>query len=498
MYQSQNVIKGLLMRRNLVLILSAALIPAILKAGPLEFTSNEIHGLVNFVETVSGHPHRSPSLKEFFAKSKYNTPETGKKLDEFRQLESDIDQTIEFPGYPVDRHVGINVSQLFLIRSAYSKSLKDFQERTVGLVPMSLQSRYFRLLSYFLPIYRDLVWGPTHKKLAHHILVMKELGKKTAVSDMFNRAKTFYRSDWPEQAEFRLTMVPIPGNKGSARSESLLAFESISVLVDNEDHAQKFSVIFHELCHSLFESQPKEFQKTFEQFFTGSKSRYARYAYHLMNEGLATALGNGWAYKRATGKMNEGSWYDHRYIDQYSKALYPIVEKYVKNSKPIDEAFVAQAIEIFAKTFPESLQDLGNLFTHVSLLSDESVMPARSAAQLMHDSFSVWSMRSRSIRDKEKIFDDLGKETSTLVIMVSPKRPELLEGLPPALLEVLADPKEVFDGRDKIVTGATVNGDVFIVLSAHTEEGIENALRLLKEKGKIEPKLSIIPLQGPT
>lgn len=485
------------MRHVFLLMLAIVAIPNFLYASDaLEFNKSEIHGLVNFVETISGNPHRSKSLKEYFEKSKHNTPEVNKKIDEFRDLVSDLDQTVQFPGYPDDRHMGINISQLFLIRSAYSKNLRDFQERTVGLVPMSLQARYLKSLEYFLPIYRALIWEPTSKKLDNHIAKMKQLGKTAKVSEMFDKAKTFYRSEWPTGAKFRLTMVPIPGAKGSAKSESLVAFESISVLVDSKEHEQKFSVIFHELCHSLFESQSKEFQKKFEESFRHADSPYARYAYHLMNEGLATALGNGWAYKRATGKMNPGSWYNHRYVEEYAKALYPTVEKYIDATKPIDDGFIKEAIEIFARTFPEAPRDLENLLTHVFLSADERVIPVKAASRLLHDKFNVWSMESYSLANPEKIKEGLSKGTNTAVVMISPTQHNLLEHLPKTFLETMGNPKDLFaDGKDKIVTGTTKGGDVFVIVASTTRESIESALTLLKSKSKIEPSLNVIPIE---
>ena len=198
----------------IILGLCAALSIDGLGSTRIEFTANEMHGLVGFMETISGHPHRSESLKAYFEGSRFNTPDAQKRIEEFRELYSDLDQTIEFPGYPRERHAGIGVAQLYLVRSAYSKDLKDFQERTVGLVPIAVQASYFKLLTYFSSIYRDLVWNPSRKKLGIHRRQLEAIGQKAGLADMFRKAKAFYRSDWPEGAPFRMALYPVPVKKG--------------------------------------------------------------------------------------------------------------------------------------------------------------------------------------------------------------------------------------------------------------------------------------------
>ena len=64
-------------------------------------------------------------------------------------------------------------------------------------------------------------------------------------------------------------------------------------------------MVFHEICHSLYEAQPPAFQHEFERYFTESSSPHARLAYQQVNEALATALGNGWAYARAGGGQDD-------------------------------------------------------------------------------------------------------------------------------------------------------------------------------------------------
>jgi hypothetical protein len=63
-----------------------------------------------------------------------------------------------------------------------------------------------------------------------------------------------------------------------------------------------------------------------------------------MNEVLATALGNGYVYEQLDGKIDDGDWYNRKYISLMAKQIYPLVTEYI-NEKKIDRSFIDNYIK---------------------------------------------------------------------------------------------------------------------------------------------------------
>ncbi|RYF31747.1 MAG: hypothetical protein EOO38_31440 [Cytophagaceae bacterium] len=123
-------------------------------------------------------------------------------------------------------------------------------------------------------------------------------------------------------------------------------------------------VILHEMCHVLYDEQPAEIQHEIQKWFDENPSSFAPAAYTFFDEAMATALGNGYAYKELKGQMDSTEWYNNPYINGFAKALYPVAEQYLNSGKPIDKAFIDAAIAIFEKTFPDSLTDYMRYIRH--------------------------------------------------------------------------------------------------------------------------------------
>ena len=70
------------------------------------------------------------------------------------------------------------------------------------------------------------------------------------------------------------------------------------------------------------------------------------------------------------GELDPNPWYDNEYINGFGKALYPIVEEYIAANKQIDKEFVDRAIDIFGKTFPNSITDYAVLINKVAIYND--------------------------------------------------------------------------------------------------------------------------------
>lgn len=383
----------------------------------VRFEVNRIHGLYVFVETISDFPHRSQTLKKVFDQSAYaKDPGTLEGIRKFKSLEPSLSQGYSYPGLST-RENGISVEGLLVTRSASATDIDDFSNRIKGLLPTLEHAVLVEVLKKIEPIYNELIWEKTSEKLSAYVESIRKVGKTSDLQAMFSKALKFYGGVWPEGLPFQVTFYPIPGAEGHSSAESLGSFESVGVLVDDPNKEQTFGILFHELCHSVYESQSLDFQKELRAWFLKENHRFGRLAYGYLNEALATALGNGWAVKRATGVLDSGSWYAHKKINGFAKAIYDRVEVYVDAGRRIDQEFVSDAIESFASRFPRAIYSYDANFERVVLFTGGTVDRSFLKHSLRRF-FRVASISDHSPIDDPQSLEALSSRDQTVVVLV--------------------------------------------------------------------------------
>lgn len=70
----------------------------------ITFQTNKIHCLFNFIDAISGSNYGSYALKDYFDKSKFNTPENQQLLEKYTQL--DLFNGLSYSEFPASRKMG--------------------------------------------------------------------------------------------------------------------------------------------------------------------------------------------------------------------------------------------------------------------------------------------------------------------------------------------------------------------------------------------------------
>src|SRR5262249_51519638 len=160
---------------------------------------------------------------------------------------------------------------------------------------------------------------------------------------------------WDNSVPFNFVFYPLPNSQGYRATAFANDVES-PIPTNLKDYNLLLALMFHEIFHILYDDEVLTLQKDIRQWRDSNSSRSSRYAFTLLNESLATALGNGgYVYGKLNGKVNEGNWYGIKYISDMAKKIYPIVKEYVENQQPIDQAFIDNFIKIFDDNFSEWL-----------------------------------------------------------------------------------------------------------------------------------------------
>jgi hypothetical protein len=465
---------------------AAASSPAAGSAVRVEYRTSRMFGLLLFASTIADFPNRPGALKDVFLKSSFNTEENRKLIDEFRELHNSLRTNVAFDGFPSSRPHGTTLEQLFAWRALDARDLAELHRTTQGLLPLSRQERYFEILSALERIYDPLIWLPAQDKLEEYRARLESKALDWRVGNLFEQAARFYGAAWPDSLPFTIALYPIPASRGQTSAESAGSLEMVAVLLGEHDLPGRFAVMFHEMCHSLYESEPVAFQTQFESYFTEIKSPYAGLAYALINEALATAIGNGWAYAAAAGHPDNSSWYDDPTIDGFARALFPTVQTYLTTGRTLDRAFVQNSVEIFQQEFPDARNRFEFLFREIILLADGQTIPVADLNHALRARFGISSIFGSSPIDGEESQRDLREHTATVVAAVGADQVEQLGGLKTMFPSLAPRLKELAESSDDAILACTVEGRAVVVMKLRGRDRITAAVGELKRRGQFD------------
>lgn len=331
------------------------------------YVTNETLCLLHFVHTAAGGEHTSQTYRAFIEEATRGDEAFAKTIDDY--LNVDLSMNYRRPNLPRRRYRSRSVMDMFWMQSAVAASLADLSQRTVGLLPAAEHGRLFEVLAEAQPYYRRLVWEPQRGNAIRTERFLNAYAQRVGL--LFAQVSDFYGTPWPAEIPFVTALVPLPIASGVATAVPKANTLVCSYLAENDqEYKATLGVSVHEMCHSIYDEQPAALQTEIDNWFLLSQNPQATHAYSYFNEGLATAIGNGWAYEKLNGKLDTNDWYADEFIDGYARALYPLVKAYLTEHQQIDRAFVEAAIEAFAKTFPDANRDFAVLVSSVGLYAD--------------------------------------------------------------------------------------------------------------------------------
>jgi hypothetical protein len=457
----------------------------------LKFQIHKVSALYNFVETVSGVDHRSRSIKELFEKSKFNNEETKALIEEFNSAAKEMDRGVHFKDFPESRRMGQSTSAFFILQSAYAKDLKDFSSRTVSWLPLSDHTRLFKVIAKFEPIYDELIWNKTQPLLIKWKRKLEALTAKSDANKLLANIAKFYGSQWPEGLDFTLSLIPDPSKKGGTSSESIGPVEMIGFM-DNDDFEGMFGVVIHELCHSLYEAQPGTLQSELEKSFLTINSKHAQFTYQTLNEALATTIGNGWAYERATGKLDTTSWYNDPYYDKFAKALLPLLKEYIQAGKTIDEEFVKRSVALYEQLFPTAHLEFDNILKKTHIASNESKIDGMAALRAFFKEFNLSGSRTSTPLNNKDTFESLKDYSMTNVLIFTPEDTKNLKAALDHLPQLQPFSKTITRTEENFVfSHSDEKGHATVVIKVRNLDDLARAVKAMKEWKLIDPNQSI-------
>ncbi len=309
----------------------------------LNLLISEPCSLMRFMDCISERHHTTSWVKTWYKKAR------GEKAAADKKFISDYQNLMQSTANKVYRdETGReqDLDQYILCLASQSKNIPDF----VSKVKKELEEKQFEklkaVIEHFSPIYHEMLWLPRLPELQKQLATAQESVVSTQLTERLQKVQHFMNANWPSGISCNVVLIPLPEFKlehKNTSGENLGRIQIVEVL-PGEKLKINLDVVFHECCHALWhtsraqDSTNKEFQKHPNGFE----------AFSELNEGMATALGQGWFSKQAYGKVQK-NWYVDEVVDKYAHALYPPITKYMNSDKVIDAEFARLATEIFSK-----------------------------------------------------------------------------------------------------------------------------------------------------
>lgn len=337
-----------------------------------QFKVSKPYCVFSFMQAATGDHSSSSTLEQLIVDKTKGNKAFSQLCSRFRAVRLDYQYTRS--EYPDSRRKTRSTFDLITIALVNSGSWTEFGNRIVGILPNGETKKFLDLLTEAELVYDQLIWKENEAKMTAQLEALEPYAAQC--SEIFSKISKFYNSAWSSDIPFVVALYPIPGKQGNTSATPHANSLCVGVLTDETDHIGRVGVVLHEMCHVLYDEQPADFQHTLDGYFQQNKSEYKEFAYNFFDEGLATALGNGWASENLSGTLDPSDWYNNEYINGFGKALFPLVKEYLAANRTMDQAFVDKAIDLFAATFPHSVTDYGILLNRVSIFNDADSGPA--------------------------------------------------------------------------------------------------------------------------
>lgn len=433
------------------------------------FKISKPYCVFNFLETAVNKPGTSSTLRDYINEENKGNRTFGKLCERFKSL--DLDHQYNWEQLPVSRRQTRSTYDLLVIALVNADNWEEFSLKISGLYPISDQDNLVSILKEAERSYNSTIEHYFNTEFQHQF---DELNKFSKIgSEYFKKIKQFYNSAWTDQLPFYVALYPIPGESGTTTATPHANSLCVGVLTGEKDYVQRFGVVMHEMCHVLYDEQTADFQHLLAGYFERNKSPFAPFAQRYFDEGLATALGNGWVFKALNGELDSTEWYNNETINGFAKAIYPLVESYMDNGKVINQDFVNQSIELFGKTFPNCSRNYADLLNACSIYLDVEKDVNVEIDEFMATASNYFQFSNTNISSPitDPIsLDMMANNQKTQFIVISQNHQATYK----KVSKMLPDLKKVKFKQNSLISYTDKNGRAVIVLIAANKTELEN------------------------
>jgi len=389
----------------------------------LTIESNETVGLLRFVLGICEIGKTSRLNVLAYAETRGGVKEDKAHIENVKKIFNDLPQSFDiFPDrdLPPSEKI-VSFIQLLYYNAATARDFQQFKFSLYSIMPFSHADMMAECLDHFKPVYKSLHCAQAEKPLAEYL-------KKSRNDKFIDQLQRFYGVE-SRCPEIKAIIVPVFVSKElydkyskslSALSENFGNLQIIEVLFLGDKFADPFDTIVHEVCHRYYEmSQPIKAALEKIQSFDSAKGVFCT---RLLNEALATAIGNGYF----GGCDAKARWYEDELIDEFAKAIMPIIRQYMDSRKSIGEKFQEELFAAFTATFVNVQNDMRFLLYNVHIIS--SIVDTKMISREINRKFYSLGYESFGAIDHPKTIKNFKKSRGyTQLFVINKKEIEALK-----------------------------------------------------------------------
>ncbi len=396
---------------------------------------------------------------------------------------------------------GIQLGDKFSIVTYHATHRNDLRQRLETLVAPTDMETIDSLLVHFEP--RFLSWWKNSAQTSL-LAFKKDLDKKVNQLEVLKKVQgfaNFYEAKYPPNYLIYLNLFYRPASDEKATYATVYENHAVIEVLSGENVANVLDIVIHEICHFFYSSSSHEKKSQFLEAFANSSDPLAIATHNILNEALATALGNGIAaelwmdskrYKERLGK--ERGFYNDTAIDTAAKLLIPMLKTDLHQGKTLYAAdFPEKSISALRTGMPDLIRAPARLLTELVIIYDlkfKEVLHEKIRRKLRGGSYSREGFENESSWEMLKTYPKLNS-----MLLLSPDSLKLLtnrtQWIPRKDLDAI---KALFKKKGSFVYAIerSPSSYTFVVAGNSSDEIEKEFLVLLEAKDRfIGPLLSL-------
>lgn len=278
-----------------------------------------------------------------------------------------------------------------------ARDLSDYQSRLSLLMHDSLSAEASEVVAI---LYRPFErWWNANLTPPGHVKAQEIIARmnRDDMRDELKKLNALYGNPPGARREALLHLMFRPGRVDAGHTGGQnIGVDSFAEFMADEDLRYRIPVIVHEYAHFVFGTTTISQAKTLRAAIIKEGGEVGGPAWGLINEGLATAIGNGRVQRLLISApafeqfaKQEGSFYNEPFIDGTGKALLPVLDQMVTNGTSIHDAgFAKRYVELLKNTFGARLNAPSAHFNELVIVID----PALDSDRAMQ----LWGKHIRS------------------------------------------------------------------------------------------------------
>ncbi len=244
-----------------------------------------------------------------------------------------------------------------------AKTDEEFLSDAALLMVPADVAKMGEILRYFSP--RFHVWWKSEAEGRGKTFVKKvdRLMRSEPTRGEIERFRSFYGPSLPEGARVYFSLLYRPNLAKAPTNGQQIGNVGVAEFLPDETPEKRLDVVLHEFCHFLYNSRSDDDNLALQNAFANSGDPAAKPSYNLLNEGMATALGNG-IVGRSFRSASEWpaylarprSFYNNANIDRAAKRLLPMMDSWLASGRTMrDPAFAPTYIAAMKEAFGPGL-----------------------------------------------------------------------------------------------------------------------------------------------